>query len=114
MQNDNDDRRVKYTKMVLEDSLIQLLQEKPIDKVSITEICQKADINRSTFYAHYNDQIDLLQSIVQSILSELNDYLDNFSYKENGTESIQIISRILITSLQMPTGSKSFWAKTEI
>lgn len=94
MQKENSDRRIRYTKMVLEESLIQLLQEKPIDKISITEICQKADINRSTFYAHYSDQIHLLQSIVQSVLSELNDYLGNFSYKENGTESIQIISRI--------------------
>lgn len=94
MLNENDDRRVKYTRMVLEASLIELLQKKHIDKISVKEICEKADINRSTFYAHYSDPNNLLQTIVQSVLSELNAYLDNFSYKKNGTESIQIISRI--------------------
>ncbi len=94
MQNENDDRRVKYTRMVLEDSLIELLQKKHIDKISVKEICEKADINRSTFYAHYSDPNDLLQRIVQSAMNDLNDYMDNFSYLDSGAESIQIISRI--------------------
>ena len=55
------DRRVKYTKMVLEDSFIKLLEKKDISQISITEICDNADINRATFYAHYSDQNDLLK-----------------------------------------------------
>lgn len=94
MENANDDRRVKYTKMVLEKSLIELLQKKPIDKISIKEICENADINRSTFYAHYSDQNNLLQQIVQSSLDDLNEYMDKFSYMDDGAESIQVISRI--------------------
>ena len=50
-----DDRRVKYSKMVIKDSFIQLLKEKPITKITIKEICALADINRATFYAHYTD-----------------------------------------------------------
>lgn len=57
------DRRIKYTKMVLKQSLLDLLLEKPINKVSVTEICRKADINRNTFYKHYANPEDLLAQI---------------------------------------------------
>lgn len=58
-----EDRRVRMTKRLLKESLIQLLNEKSIGKITISEICEIADINRSTFYAHYGDQFDLLKSI---------------------------------------------------
>lgn len=65
------DRRTKYTRMVLQDSLIELMKEKPIAKITIKELCEKADINRTTFYAHYTDQYDLLQKIGEETLSWL-------------------------------------------
>ena len=49
------DRRVKYTKMVLRNALIKLLETKPISRITIKEICEEADINRTTYYAHYTD-----------------------------------------------------------
>lgn len=58
-----EDRRVKMTKRLLKESLIVLLEQKSIGKITISEICEMADINRSTFYAHYSDQFDLLKSI---------------------------------------------------
>lgn len=46
------DRRKKYTRMVLKESLMELLKNKPISNITIKEICEEADINRSTFYSH--------------------------------------------------------------
>ncbi len=63
MKNTKDDRRVKYTKMVLKESFIKLLEKKDISQITIKEICEDADINRATFYAHYNDQFDLMHKI---------------------------------------------------
>ena len=60
MRTKKDDRRVRYTKMVLKDSLLKLLSEKDISRITIKEICDGADVNRATFYAHYADQYDLL------------------------------------------------------
>lgn len=54
--------------MVLQDSLIDLMKQKPISKVTIKEICENADINRTTFYAHFSDQYDLLRSIEDQTL----------------------------------------------
>ena len=49
---------------------MELLREKVISSITIKELCQKADINRSTFYSHYRDQFDLLQHIEDEILLE--------------------------------------------
>lgn len=64
MSKKKEDRRVKFTKMFLKESLIDLLEEKSIFKITIKEICEKADINRATFYAHYSDQYNLLEYFV--------------------------------------------------
>ena len=61
MRNVKEDRRAKYTKMVLKDSLLELLKKKPIEKITVSELAQKADINRATFYIHYYDAFDLLE-----------------------------------------------------
>lgn len=65
------DRRVKYTKMVLRESLLEILQEKPISRISVTEICQVAEVNRGTFYAHYADPYELLTKIENDLYQEL-------------------------------------------
>lgn len=62
-------RKTRYTRMVLQDSLIELMKEKPISKITIKELCEKADINRSTFYAHYTNQYDLLRKIEDETFS---------------------------------------------
>lgn len=74
------DRRKKYTRMVLKDSIIELLSEKPITSVTVKEICELADVNRSTFYTHYADQYDLLTKIENEIIDDMNTYLSSYSF----------------------------------
>ncbi|MBN6888622.1 AcrR family transcriptional regulator [Cytobacillus horneckiae] len=76
------DRRKKYTRMVLKESLMKLLHNKPIASITIKEICELADINRSTFYSHYSDQYDLLYKIEDEIIQELNQTLLQYDYKK--------------------------------
>ncbi|WP_417898067.1 TetR-like C-terminal domain-containing protein [Bacillus haimaensis] len=87
------DRRKKYTRMVLKESLLELLKEKSIATITIKEICEHADINRSTFYAHYSSQYDLLDSIdeafTEDMVQTLNQY--NFSKEE---EAYQMTEKI--------------------
>ncbi len=94
MRDAKNDRRIKYTKMMLTQSLVKLLNGKPISKISIKEICETADINRSTFYAHYADQYDLLRQLVDETLHDINVYLDSFNFKEYEPESFQTMNRI--------------------
>lgn len=65
MQMKIEDRRTAYSKRMIRESLYELIKEKPLDKISVTEICQKADVNRSTFYAYYTDIYDLHQKIIK-------------------------------------------------
>ena len=55
--------------MMLKNSIVELLGEKPIEKVTVKEICERADVNRGTFYSHYSDQFDLYNSIVDELLN---------------------------------------------
>lgn len=65
------DRRVKYTKQVLSQSLIHFLEQKEITKITVTEICKEADINRSTYYAYYTDPYDQLAKLKSGLLGEM-------------------------------------------
>ncbi|PPA69079.1 TetR/AcrR family transcriptional regulator [Jeotgalibacillus proteolyticus] len=88
------DNRKKYTRNVLKKSIISLLQEKPISSITVKEICEKADINRSTFYTHYSDHLDLLNKIENEVTEEMDAYLNSYSY-EVEEEAIQITEKIL-------------------
>ena len=49
MQEETQDRRIKRTKMLLQNALVDLMLEKAVGKISVKELTQKADVNRSTF-----------------------------------------------------------------
>ncbi|MFB0920406.1 MAG: TetR/AcrR family transcriptional regulator [Oscillospiraceae bacterium] len=70
------DRRVTYTKMVLKKSLLELIYEKPVNKITVKEICEKADINRATFYSHFNDVYDMLDQIENELYGTIKHTLD--------------------------------------
>lgn len=65
------DRRIKYTKKVIKETFIELVSEKDIKKITVSEICAKADINRATFYRYYLDVYDLLDTIKKEFETEL-------------------------------------------
>jgi len=65
------DRRVLYTKMFLRESLLALMMEKPISKITPTELCRHAKMNRNTFYSHYNSPEALLESIEVELYEQI-------------------------------------------
>ena len=64
MSKNKEDRRTLYSKKMIRESLYELMKEKPLNKISVTEICERADVNRSTFYAYYTDIYDLHEKII--------------------------------------------------
>lgn len=65
------DRRVKYTKKVIKETFLSLLEEKDISNISVKELCEKADVNRGTFYRYYEDIYDLLKKIEEEFIEEV-------------------------------------------
>lgn len=52
-------RRQKYTVRVIQEAYLELVEEKPASEITITELCEQADVNRTTFYRYYKDLEDL-------------------------------------------------------
>lgn len=88
------DRKTRYTRMVLQDSLIELMKEKPISKITIKELCEKADINRTTFYAHYTDQYDLLRKIEDEVLLWVKEAIITLIGKTDKSGTIEVLEGI--------------------
>jgi len=87
-------RKTKYTQKALKDSLIELMQEKSISKITIKELCAHADLNRTTFYVHYADQYQLLASIEDETLSWVKETIAGFSGKTNKKDFITSIEKV--------------------
>ena len=56
------DRRVLRTRRTLREALVQLILQRGWEKVSVLEVCERADVGRSTFYTHFADKEELLLS----------------------------------------------------
>lgn len=92
------DRRVRYTKMVLRESILDLLKDKTINQISITELCKIADINRNTFYKHYNTPYDLIREMEDEIFNKL---MDSIKDIENVNDIILASCRTLESDKKM-------------
>ncbi len=63
-------QRVVVTKRMLKEGLMRLLKNRPLEKISITELCQEAGINRTTFYRYYELPRDVLTEIQNNFFAE--------------------------------------------
>jgi len=70
-----ENQRVRLTRQLLRQSLIDLLEDKAIHKISVREICEHAQVNRSTFYKYYGSQYDLFKEMEDEILQQVNQHL---------------------------------------
>lgn len=89
------DRRVKYTLNSLAKAMIDLLQTEHISKISVVSLCKIADVNRSTFYKHFQDQYDLLHHITEEALNKIQVHLQELNYSGRGELSVQALKQIL-------------------
>lgn len=87
------DRRVRMSKSFLKQALITLLKEKRISRISVKELCQLADVNRSTFYTHYSDIYGLLNEMENEIIEQLTHALH--SYVKNGEDPIVMTEKLI-------------------
>lgn len=78
-----DNQRVRLTKTLLKTSLIELMQNKQIHKITIKELCAHAEINRSTFYLYYEDQFALLNEIEDDFLNHVKTHLIKIEHPSN-------------------------------
>lgn len=76
------DARVRYTLMVIKNSFLELLKEKPINRITVKEICEASEINRTTFYNHFDNPFDLMEQIEEEIFEYIRTLIMRKSYND--------------------------------
>lgn len=71
MHGKSADLRVVRTKQAIRSALIALIEEKGFEAMSVKDITEKANINRGTFYSHYEDKFDLMDKCQQQLIEEM-------------------------------------------
>lgn len=75
-------RRTIYTKNSIREAFLTLLEQKELDKITVKEITELADINRGTFYKYYKDSFDLLERIKPEAFQHFSQYFPEASTAE--------------------------------
>lgn len=86
---------IRKTKRALAESLALLSREKPLNKITVKEVCAKADLSRNAFYTHYPDINGLLAEIEQNTLNRVSEILQEFVDGEFPQNMLISLQRLL-------------------
>ena len=106
-----EDRRVRKTRSAIKSSFIELLNEKELEKITIQDIADRADINRGTFYLHYEDKYLLLSDMEDEFISQMTflNHLHNIMGKDPEDTAKNFINIILKNMLQHISDNITFY-----
>jgi AcrR family transcriptional regulator len=82
MRNTKADRRSQRTRQLLHTALIELMLERRYDEITVQDIIDRANVGRSTFYAHYLDKEDLLVSGFTQVLDALRQHVEQHKHSD--------------------------------
>lgn len=88
------DARVRYTRMVIKNAFITLLKQKPLNKMSVKDVCELAEINRATFYKHYSDCFDLMDKTQDALIAQLQGMMRSAKPQDTRQMFTEIFARI--------------------
>ncbi|MGI6230236.1 MAG: TetR/AcrR family transcriptional regulator [Tractidigestivibacter sp.] len=90
-----ENQRVRLTKRLLKEALIDLLETEPLQKVSVSELCKAAGINRTTFYNHYGNPADVLDDVEHDVFEEIQELLKREGQPLTLARRVEIIASYL-------------------
>lgn len=106
------DKRILKTKKSLKEALIRLIDQKSFEKISVTEICDEANVSRISFYAHYKDKYDLAEAIFEGYIREAyHEYRMN-QQKNTENDPIWDYSNLLESILNLYFSHQDFFRHT--
>lgn len=88
------DRRVLKTKKAIRDAFVKLLYEKDVDKITVKEIAEEADINRKTFYNYYSGVYQIIDEIENEVIDIMDKELKNYNVDDTLKNPYEIFDRI--------------------
>lgn len=82
----------KFTRQAIMYSMLKLLQEKSIDKITVKDICEMCEINRNTFYYYYSDIYQVLEELLRTETEKsLKEQQENHSFYEDCLKKYHLI-----------------------
>ena len=118
-----DNRSTRRTRSAIREALTEMLALKPVGKITVQELIDRANICRTTFYAHYEDIYDLLGEVEEDILSEIRTGLEELDQApirvEKQYPAIEAVVEVyarhekLIRLLNGPNGDPGFDARLQ-
>lgn len=93
--NTPNNKRKKDSKLKIERAFIELIQTKEINEITVTDICKKTNLNRSTFYANYIDIYDLVDKIKERMINDFFElYKEEVSIKQHSYDFLKLFRHI--------------------
>ena len=94
MEKEKVDRRIKRTKAMMRDALMDLMDEVPFGNISAKDITNRADLNRATFYLHYNNVFELLDELENEIAGSFAQMLEKVEIKRGAAWEYPVVGQI--------------------
>lgn len=91
------DKRVQKSKSCIINTFLEIRAKKPLEKITVTELCKKAEINKSTFYVHYHDIYDLSEQLEKEVVDSI---LESIQHPEKVFETPDQFTRDLYQAYQ--------------
>lgn len=91
-----EDLRIIRTRKLLSNTLLDMMEEESIEKISVIDLCNRAMVNRATFYAHFEDKYHLLAFALEELKDEL---YEKFTKETKLTTPIETISSLMMMAI---------------
>lgn len=95
MEQKKSNRNALRSRQMIRQAYMELLQEKPYEKITATDIIQRADINRSTFYAHYPDVQGIMDEIMEEITQMFRRMLESIDFSALFQDPMPILREVM-------------------
>ena len=82
------------SRRLIRQAFVDLMKEKDLEKITVTDIITRADINRGTFYAHYQDTRAVIEQIENEIIAKMLEFLGEFQYKSFFQNPLPLLLKI--------------------
>lgn len=93
-------RSAVRSRRLIHQAFLELLQEKDFEKITVTDIVKRADINRSTFYAHYPDVRGMVEALLENTVSQSVALIDNLDFQTLFTDPAPFLTNLLSIGME--------------
>jgi AcrR family transcriptional regulator len=110
------DRRIAKTQEAIKKALIELMNEKHFDKITLQDISDRANVNRRTIYLHYMDKYDLLDNLIEEHINNLQEMFESLSetdFIEGGQAIFEYFQKnyLFFSTMLVGGGAENFRAQ---